>query len=239
MGEERSLDLEVVEEGRGERARRVVRVYVANAFAFTRSGGGATITRDCTSLAALEREVERLRAELEDILARAGERLGGGVVQVRAAAGAAPTEEAAAVTPAAKRVDVSLRVRDVMTREVVTVGPNDRLSLADELMKQGRFRHLVVFDDGAVVGVVSQRDVFYGTLAWSMGMGSRSFEQALAASPVKEVMHSDVATIDPEAPLVEAARLMMDRKIGCLPVLEVDRLVGILTEGDFLALVVR
>lgn len=238
MSEERNLDLDLVEEGRGERARRIARVCVANAFAFTRSGGGATITRDCTSLVALEREVERLRGELDDVLARARERLGGGRAPAATGAGAAAAEEAA-VTPGPKRVEISLRVRDIMTRDVVTVRPNDRLSLADELMKQGRFRHLVVVDDGVVVGVVSQRDVFYGTLAWSMGMGSRSFEQALASSPVKEVMHGDVASVDPEAPLAEAARLMMDRKIGCLPVVEADRLVGILTEGDFLALVVR
>jgi CBS domain-containing membrane protein len=238
MDDERNLDLDVVEEGRGERARRVARVYVAHAFAFTRSGAGATITRDCTSAEALEREVERLRGELDEILARARERLGG--APPRPALSTAPGEpEAAAVAPAPKRLDVAWRVREVMTREVVTVGPNDRLSLADELMKQGRFRHLVVVEEGAVVGVVSQRDVFYGTLAWALGMGSRSFEQALATSPVKEVMRSDVVTVDPDVSLADAARRMMERKIGCLPVVEAERLVGILTEGDFLALVVR
>jgi CBS domain-containing protein len=237
MDEERSLDLDIVEEGRGERARRVARIYVANAFAFTRSGGGATLTRDCTSLAALEREVERLRGELGDALDRARERLGGALAAPRET----PAEGAAeaAVTPTPARVDAALRVRDAMTRDVVTVGPNDRLSLADELMKQGRFRHLVVVDAGRVEGVISHRDVFYGTLAWSVGLGRRAHDQVLASSPVKEVMRPDVATIDPEAPLAEAARLMMERKIGCLPVVEAERLVGILTEGDFLALVVR
>jgi len=233
--EEKNLDLDVVEQGRGESAGRIARVYVAGAFAFTRSGGGATITRDCSSFVALEREVARLRGELDDILARARERLGEGRAPApAAAAGGADV----AVTPVPKRVAISLRVSDVMTRDVVTVRPNDLLSLADELLKQGRFRHLVVVDDGAVVGVVSQRDIFYGTLAWSMGMGSRSFEQALTSSPVKDVMHGDPATVDPDVPLAEAARIMMERKIGCLPVVEADRLVGILTEGDFLALVV-
>lgn len=236
MPEERSLDLDLVEEGRGERARRIARIYVANAFAFTRSGGGATITRDCTSLAALEREVDRLRAELDHALAEARERLASSAPEPaeRKARGAEAT-----VTPAPVRVDTTLRVRDVMTRDVVTVGPNDRLSLADELMKQGRFRHLVVVDGSEVEGVVSRRDVFYGTLAWSMGLGRRAHEQALASTPVKDVMHTDVATVDPEVPLAEAAQLMMERKIGCLPVVEAERLVGILTEGDFLALMVR
>jgi len=54
---------------------------------------------------------------------------------------------------------------------------------------------------------------------------------------VKEVMSSNVITTTPDTPLVEAARVLMDRKIGCLPVLEDDRLVGILTESDFVAMV--
>lgn len=240
-----NLDLDVDEEAvRGGRTRTVLRVCVAEAFGFTRSGGGATLTRDCTSLAAFEREVARLHGELDDILARARERMGEPPAETGGAG--EPAAEPRAAEPAAGEartlppdLGATLRVADLMTREVTTVGPNDRLALADELMKQGRFRHLVVVEDGAVTGVVSQRDIFYGALAWSMGVGRRSHDQALASSPVKEVMRTDVVTVDPEVPLAEAARTLMERKIGCLPVLEADRLVGILTESDFLALLTR
>jgi CBS domain-containing protein len=130
-------------------------------------------------------------------------------------------------------------VADVMTRDVHTLGPNDRLALAEELMKQGRFRHVVVVDDGRVVGVVSQRDIFHGALAWSLGQGRRAHETLLASSAVKDVMASNVVTVDPQAVLAEAAALLRDHKIGCLPVVAGDELVGILTEGDFLALLAR
>ena len=56
---------------------------------------------------------------------------------------------------------------------------------------------------------------------------------------VKEVMRTDVITTTPDEPLAEAARVMLERKIGCLPVIEGGRLVGILTEGDFVALAAR
>ncbi|MEN8161566.1 MAG: CBS domain-containing protein, partial [Myxococcota bacterium] len=112
----------------------------------------------------------------------------------------------------------------------------DRLQVADELMQQGGFRHVVVVDDGRVVGVVSRRDIFHGALAWSLGQGKKAHEAHLAASPAKDVMAADVVSVDPDAPLAEAAALLREHQIGCLPVVAGDRLVGVLTEGDFLAL---
>ena len=124
-----------------------------------------------------------------------------------------------------------------MTREVKTVGRNDQLSVADDLMKAGRFRHVVVVEeDGRLEGVVSQRDLFYGALAWSMGQGSEAHRRSLETLPVKQVMRPNLAVAEPEMPLARAAQLMIDHKVGCLPVVERDRVVGILTEGDFLAL---
>jgi CBS domain-containing protein len=213
----------------------VARIAVADAWGFTRHGGAALVSRDCTSLAALEREVERLKQELDEALAEGRARLAG-------KAPVAPKPPAPARAPEARHIlalDTSLRVADVMTREVRTLGPNDQLALADELMKQGRFRHVVVVDEGRVVGVLSQRDIFHGALAWSLGHGRKAHEQLLAATSVKNVMASHVVTVDPDAPLAEAAALLREHKIGCLPVAAGDALVGILTEGDFLALLAR
>jgi CBS domain-containing membrane protein len=232
-----TLDLDEGDRTRGDAPR--ARIAVSEAWAFTRHGGAPIVSRDCTTLAALEREVARLQGELADALAEARERLG--------RAGAAKAQPAARASASAEKpgerrlpaLDASLRVSDVMTREVRTLGPNERLSVADELMKQGRFRHVVIVDDGRVVGVVSRRDIFHGALAWSLGQGGKAHAQLLAATAVKDVTASHVVTVDPNAPLAEAAALLREHKIGCLPVVAADELVGILTEGDFLALLAR
>lgn len=134
-----------------------------------------------------------------------------------------------------------LKVRDVMTADPATLKRNDRLSLADDIMRLGRIRHLPVVDDDdeRLVGIVSQRDLFRDALAHALGHGRHAQRKLLDTLSVKEVMASDVVTTGPDTSLVEAARLLTERKIGCLPVVEKGRLVGILTEGDFVALIAR
>jgi CBS domain-containing protein len=127
------------------------------------------------------------------------------------------------------------RVRDLMTVEVTTLRRNDQLSIADDVMRLGRIRHLPVIDeDDQVVGIVSQRDLFRGALARALGYGAHAQQKLLGQLLVKEVMTNDPVTIGPDAPLAEAARIMLERKIGSLPVVEGGRLIGILTESDFL-----
>ena len=127
------------------------------------------------------------------------------------------------------------RVRDFMTIEVVTLDRNDSLTVADDIMNLGRIRHLPVLDeeDESVAGIVSQRDLFRGALARCLGYGDCAQRKLLDQLVVKEVMVTDVATTDPDVLLEEAARVMLARKIGCLVVVEGDRLAGILTESDF------
>jgi len=133
-----------------------------------------------------------------------------------------------------------LRVRDVMSQPVRTVGRNDKLSLADSLMAGGRIRHLPVLDEeGNLAGIVSRSDLFRGSLVKALGYGSVAQERVLESLLAKEVMTTEVFTTTPDAALADAARIMIEKKIGCLPVLEEGRLVGILTEGDFVALAAR
>jgi CBS domain-containing membrane protein len=133
------------------------------------------------------------------------------------------------------------RVKDVMTAEVTTLRRNDQLTLAEDIMNLGRIRHLPVLDDDgkAVIGVVSQRDLFRGALARAIGYGQHARRKLLDTLLVKEVMTTEPITTSPDTPLAEAARVLIDRKIGCLPVVEDNHLVGILTEGDFVALYAR
>ena len=89
-------------------------------------------------------------------------------------------------------------VADVMTREVTTLRRNDRLSLADDVMKQKRIRHLPVLDeDGGLAGILSQRDLFHGALVRALGYGASQQERLLALLVVKEIMETEVVTTTP------------------------------------------
>jgi CBS domain-containing membrane protein len=134
-----------------------------------------------------------------------------------------------------------LKVSDVMTADPTTLKRNDKLTLADDIMRLGRVRHLPVLDDDGqtLVGIVTQRDLFRDALAQALGYGRHAQRKLLDSLAVKDVMTTEVVTIRPDASLVFAARVLSEKKIGCLPVVENGRLVGILTEGDFVALVAR
>ena len=133
-----------------------------------------------------------------------------------------------------------LRVRDAMSGSVRTVGRNDKLSLADTLMERGRIRHLPVLDeDGSLAGIVSRSDLFRGALATALGYGTVAQDRVLESLVAKQVMTTEVITTTPDTELADAARIMIEKKIGCLPVLEAGKLVGILTQGDFVALAAR
>jgi CBS domain-containing membrane protein len=131
------------------------------------------------------------------------------------------------------------RVKDLMTVNVTTLGRNDTLDLADNVMTLDRIRHLPVLDEGRVIGVVSQRDLFRSALATALGYGEKGQKMLLKTLRVKEVMSEPAITIAPEATVKEAARLMVEHKIGCLPVVERATLVGIVTETDVLRYLVN
>lgn len=116
-------------------------------------------------------------------------------------------------------------VRDRMTHQVLTLSPEDDLGIAHDLLTTGNIRHLPVVKDGKLVGLVTQRDLIRASsnLPPAVVRGLRA----------EEVMQRAVVTVRPGTPLRRAARLMLRRKIGCLPVLEANgKLVGILTEAD-------
>jgi CBS domain-containing membrane protein len=130
----------------------------------------------------------------------------------------------------------TMRVSDIMTRELITLNRNDNLTTADDVMRLGRIRHIiVVHDDGALAGVLSQRDLFLGGLLRALGYGSHAKTQALSTMFVKDAMSADPITTTPTTRLADAAAIMLKNKIGCLPVLEHGKLIGIVTESDFVA----
>lgn len=105
-----------------------------------------------------------------------------------------------------------------MSRQVVSVSPRDTIAIARDRLRVHQIHHLLVLDDGAVVGVIAMRD--------------------LAGIPettsVDEVMTREVATIDADATLRRAASLMIRGTTGCLPVLEEGKVAGIITTTDLM-----
>ena len=133
-----------------------------------------------------------------------------------------------------------LRVRDLMTGHVVSVRPSDPVDKIHDAMTERSIRHVAVIDkDGELVGVVSHRDLLRRALIERADLPLFVQRAVLRRTRVDEVMTSEVETIEPDQPLAEAAQVMFDNKIGCLPVVDGWRVVGILTESDFVKFFTR
>ena len=128
-----------------------------------------------------------------------------------------------------------LLVRDSMVRGVITVSPETTAAEALKLCRERGIRHLPVLDGGRIVGLISDRDLRLATPA----LGDPNRAAALEKIRVGDEMSREITTADPEDPIEQAAMAMHERKIGCLPVVEGDELVGILTASDVMTALVR
>jgi acetoin utilization protein AcuB len=128
-----------------------------------------------------------------------------------------------------------LLVRNSMTRELVTVVSETTAAEALALCRMNRIRHLPVLEGRRLVGVISDRDLRVATPA----LGDLARAEALDRIRVADEMARDVATAGPEDPIEDAAMAMYERKIGCLPVVDGEDLVGILTTSDVMRALVR
>ncbi len=152
----------------------------------------------------------------------------------------------AALSPARRRPErvtqpntmTAKLVRELMTREVATLRPDDKLQVANDVMRLGRIRHMpVVSHEGELIGIVSQRDLFHSALLKVLGgQGASATHAVFDAVVVEETMQRGVVTVAPDLPIRDAARLMIERRIGCLVVVENGAIAGILTESDFVRL---
>jgi CBS domain-containing protein len=131
-----------------------------------------------------------------------------------------------------------LLVRDWMSRPAMTLGPERSVLMAKEIMDWGNVRHVpVVARAGAVIGLVSQRDVLHASLSSVEAIPEAARNISLCTVDVRKVMRSPVRTIASNASVQEAARIMRRRKVGCLPVVDGGKLVGIVSDHDLLRLV--
>jgi CBS domain-containing membrane protein len=129
--------------------------------------------------------------------------------------------------------DAMLTVGELMTREVVTLEADDALIQVDDLLKRHHIRHVPVVHGRKLVGMVSHRDLIRALARQASGTGAHPIS-------IREVMTRDVETVEPHASAREAIEKLLDRRFGCLPVVDAQGdLVGIVTESDFMRLALR
>ena len=125
-------------------------------------------------------------------------------------------------------------VSKIMATDVVALDRNASLGSAKNIMDRRRLRHFPVVENGNVVGVVSQRDVFRASLASMLGYNERTEKAFLDNLSIKGIMSDPPITVTADTGISEAARLMVEKKVGCLPVVDGNRLIGLVTDTDFL-----
>jgi CBS domain-containing protein len=121
-----------------------------------------------------------------------------------------------------------------MQRKPITIKPQETLRTAWQLLRQHRIRHLPVVEKGRLVGIVTDRDIRRALQLDATSLEFHELLDLLDRVKVRDIMSTKIITVTPETPVEEAARIMVEMKIGCLPVLEGERPVGIITENDLL-----
>jgi acetoin utilization protein AcuB len=124
-------------------------------------------------------------------------------------------------------------VRDRMSSDPVTVRIDTSLKEALELVRSSPFRHLPVLDEGdKLVGIVTEKSLVYASPTPSTTLSVFEVDYILSRTKIGQVIQGQVVTVGPDLPIEEAARVMIDHKIGCLPVVEDDTLIGIISDTD-------
>jgi acetoin utilization protein AcuB len=125
-----------------------------------------------------------------------------------------------------------------MRTALITVTPDATLAQARDLLHRHRIRHLPVAEGDHLRGILTDRDIRQASPSSAAGITPDQATAFLAQLRVDQAMVRQPRTVSPYTTIEEAARLMIEHKIGCLPVLEADRLVGIITETDILGVLV-
>ena len=133
-----------------------------------------------------------------------------------------------------------LKVKDLMSSPVFSLRENDSLHSARELMDLQRIRHIpIVTVDNVFTGLITHRDILSATISKLAELDPETQKEIDSGIPIHEIMRADTTSVTPDASLKDAARLLLNNKYGCLPVVEAGDLVGIITEADFLRLTIN
>ncbi len=132
----------------------------------------------------------------------------------------------------------ALRVRDVMTPDPITLSPEESLMEALQTMRLRSIRRIPIVVGGKLVGLLTEGDLKRAEPS-TLSDTQEHFTQVMEGTPVSRIMIESLITTTPDAPLLEAARVLYANKYGALPVVEGERLIGILTDNDLIGAFVR
>ena len=132
-----------------------------------------------------------------------------------------------------------MRIRDIMTKNPLTVDSETLVLDAQKIMKESNIRRLPVVDKGKLVGIITNHDLLAAAPSPATSLSIYELNYLLAKMKVKEIMKKNPITISPETPFEEALRLGQEKKIGSFPVVENGKLVGITTESDIVRILTR
>jgi len=120
-----------------------------------------------------------------------------------------------------------------MTSDPVVITTDTSLKEALEIVRSKPFRHLPVLDEnGKLVGIVTEKSLVYASPTSTTALSVFEVDYILSRTKVGQIIQGSVVTVGPDWPIEEAARVMVDRRIGCLPVVEDDKLIGIISDTD-------
>ena len=130
-----------------------------------------------------------------------------------------------------------LKVKDIMTTEVFVLHATQTLELVRSLMRIKHVRHVPIVDeDNSFVGLMTHRDLLAQTISHLADVDEEEQEYLDRHIHIMNIMKTDVLTADPDTDVCTAINMLLENKYGCLPVVSEGRLVGIVTEADFLNL---
>lgn len=130
-------------------------------------------------------------------------------------------------------------VRDRMQREVITIPSSTAILEAQKIMKDRKIRRLPVVDEGKLVGIVTYNDLLEASPSKATSLSRFEITYLLSKMTVADIMTRKVVFVEPDVPIEEAALIMNKNRIGGLPVVEEDKLVGIITESDIFEIFVE
>ena len=130
-----------------------------------------------------------------------------------------------------------LKVKDIMTKEVFVLNSSQTLELVRSLMRIKHVRHVPIVDpDNSFVGLITHRDLLAQTISHLAEIDDEEQEYLDRHIHIMSIMKTDILAVDPEMAIDKAIVQLLENKYGCLPVVEDGKLVGIVTEADFLNL---
>ncbi|MDM8569594.1 CBS domain-containing protein [Thiotrichales bacterium HSG1] len=130
-----------------------------------------------------------------------------------------------------------ITVKDLMSHELYTLKPTDTIQQARELMLKKRIRHIpIIEENGKFAGLLTKQDVLEVSVSALADIGLKERNELESHVPISEVMISEVVIAEENTNLIKAANFMLQQKHGCLPVFKDSKIIGILTESDFVKL---